>query len=423
MVGSNLHKQGESGAPPGWDLDALQVPRRGPLEGLHVLDLTQLIAGPFCTKVLAQFGASVIKVERPIVGDACRALEPSAGHHGADRSLSFLDLNLNKAGMTLDLTSTEAKGVFARLVMGADVVVESGRPGWLARLGFSYERLQKLRADVILVSISNFGQTGPYRDLPASELVLYAMGHEMYGTGWIGEEPMSMAPRLNLCFAGQTAALATTAAVFGRKFHGFGEWIDVSIMETFLSSIDRRADSLVAYAYTGEKMKREGKAEEGLLPPYTRCKDGYIHMTVKSERSWRRLQSAVNEPWIRRLSYPWGDPEKTCELLDKWETWCAERPRLEVIAACQSGGVTCAPVNSIADLLDDPQLVERRFFRNVTHPVVGTASYAGLPFSLNDLSEAPWTPAPTLGQHTAGILADLGYTKAEIGTLAKSGAI
>ncbi len=386
-----------------------------------MLDLTQLVAGPFCTKVLAQFGASVIKIERPVAGDAARVLEPSVRDHGgAEGSLLFLDMNLNKSGMTLDLRTNEGKVVFGRLVEGADVVVESGRPGRLAALGFSYQRLQELRPDIILVSISNFGQSGPYRDLPASELVLYAMGHEMYGTGWVGEEPMAMAPRLNLCFAGQTAALATTAGVLGRTFHGSGDWIDVSIMETFMSSIDRRADSLVSYAYTGEKMQREAKAEEGLLPPYTLCKDGYVHMTVKSEVSWRRLQAAVDEPWIRQLRYPWGDPVLTRELLHKWWAWCAERSRREVIATCQSCRVTCAPVNSIADLFDDPQLVSRRYFRHVTHPVVGEATYSGLPFSLDGLFDDAWTPAPTLGQHTWGILADLGYTDAEIGALSTS---
>ena len=226
--------------PPGWRNRAQEraASPAGPLQGVRVVDLTQFVAGPYCTKLLAIYGAAVIKVERPTTGDAMRHVAPFVHGDPDNDSLAFLDLNVDKLGITLDLATAEGAEILWRLLEGADMVVESGKPGALARLGFSYESLVARLDKPVLISISNFGQTGPYRDLPASELVLYAMGHEMYGTGWKGEEPMTTAPRLNLYLAGQTAAIAATAALLAARMTGRGDWVDVSIMET-LTRLDR----------------------------------------------------------------------------------------------------------------------------------------------------------------------------------------
>jgi crotonobetainyl-CoA:carnitine CoA-transferase CaiB-like acyl-CoA transferase len=185
----------------------------GPLAGVRVIDLTQYVAGPYCTKLLALYGAEVIKVERPDGGDPMRMVGPFVDAPHPDRALAFLDLNVNKLGVTLDLHSEDGRKSLLELVRSADIVVESFRPGTLDRLGLGWQALQAVRPDLVMTSISNFGQTGRYRDLPASEIVLYGMGHEMFGTGLAGREPLSMAPRLNLYFAGQTAAVATLGAL------------------------------------------------------------------------------------------------------------------------------------------------------------------------------------------------------------------
>ncbi|MHB8328090.1 MAG: CaiB/BaiF CoA transferase family protein [Acidimicrobiales bacterium] len=396
----------------------------GPLAGTRVLDLTQHVAGPYCTKLLALFGATVIKVERPGVGDRMRQVGPFAGAPGGERSLAFLDLNVNKIGITLDLAHAKGKKILRDLLAGADLVVESGKPGSIGRLGFSYDEITKTSPQATLVSISNFGQTGPYRDLPASELVLYAMGHEMFGTGWDGEEPMSTAPRLNLYFAGQTAAVAGVGAVVGQRLHGRGDWVDVSIMETLLSSIDRRADSLVAFAYTGEKMTRKKVESAGILPPYTRCRDGYLHMTLGSEVQWRRLQLAVGEEWINALEYPFPVPSRAAkEFITRWRRWCLRRVRGDVVGLCQSAGVTCAPVNSVANLLEDEHLAARRYFHTLSHPVAGSAQYAGLPMRFAATPGVFWRAAPTLGQDTGAVLGELGYDAHELTSLAHAGVI
>jgi crotonobetainyl-CoA:carnitine CoA-transferase CaiB-like acyl-CoA transferase len=407
--------------PPGWGnrIESGAIPA-GPLHGVRVVDLTQLVAGPYCTKLLALYGATVIKVEPPGTGDAMRHIAPFVHNDPENDSLAFLDLNVDKLGVTLDLRTSDGAEILWRLFEGAHMIVESGKPGALARLGFFYEALKARLHNPVLVSISNFGQTGPYRDLPASELVLYAMGHEMHGTGLKGEEPMMTAPRLNLYLAGQTAAIAAMAALFAARMSDHGDWVDVSIMETLTSSIDRRADSLVSFAYTGEKMQRKSVESVGILPPYTPCVDGYIHMTLGSEIQWRRLQNAVGEDWIKSLEYPYPVPsEAASEFISVWRSWCKGRTKSSVIGMCQSAGVTCAPLNNVADLVDDEHLRARGYFVELDRPDTGRVLYPGLPLRFSDTPGELRRSAPALGQDTADVLADLGYQPDDLADLAR----
>jgi crotonobetainyl-CoA:carnitine CoA-transferase CaiB-like acyl-CoA transferase len=398
----------------------------GPLEGLRVVDLTQGAAGPYCTRMLAIFGATVIKVERPKTGDLMRHIGPFVGDQpGPDRSLSFLHLNVNKQGITLNLASESGHRLAAELIRGADVVVESFRPGTMDRLGLGYEALKAIRPGIVLTSLSNFGQTGPYRDLPASEIVLYGMGHEMFGTGQPDAEPMSMAPRVNLHFAGQTAAVATMAAVLASQSHGQGEWIDVSLMETYASSVDRRAISLTAYDYTGEKMVRIASVQGMSVPtPYNPCQDGYFHITVGPPK-WADFVKVVGEEFIRdpKFAPPLTDPLAREEFDAFWIPWCMERTKREIVQIFQAGGVPCAPVNSIADLLQDPQLKVRGYFRRLHHKSVGDADYAGLPFQMHGTPGAVERPAPRLGESNAAVYGELGYSASDLAKLASTGVI
>lgn len=399
----------------------------GPLAGLRVIDFSQGAAGPYCTRLLALYGATVIKVERPRTGDPMRYVGPFAGDQpGADRSLAFLHLNVNKQSVTLDLASTSGRAIALALVAGADVVVESFRPGTMARFGLAYDELRAVKPAIVLTSISNFGQSGPYRDLPASEIVLYAMGHEMYGTGQPDGSPMSMAPRVNLHFAGQTAAVATMAAVLGQRAHGGGEWIDCSIMEAFVSSVDRRAISLTAYDYTGEKMVRLASvAGIAIPPPYNICADGYFHCTVGSGPWWTAFVDALDQAFLRepRFAPPLTDPVLREEFDAFWIPWCMARTKREIVEIFQKHGLPVAPVNSIADLMQDPQLVEREFFRAVTHPIAGNAAYAGLPFIMAETPGALCTAAPLLGADNARIFGPLGYSAEDLARLAAAGVL
>ena len=399
---------------------------QGPLEGLRVLDLTHGASGPYCTRLLAAYGASVTKVERPRVGDLMRHMAPFVqGKPGSDRSLSFLHLNTNKLGITLNLSCASGQKIATELVRSSDVVVESFQPGTMERLGLGYDRLQQIRPGIILTSISNFGQSGPYRDLPASEIVLYGMGHEMYGTGQPDAEPMSMAPRVNLHFAGQNAAVATVGAALGQANHGGGDWIDVSIMETFVSSVDRRAISITAYDYTGEKMVRLASVQGiGIPPPYNPCADGYFHITVGTIW-WPAFIAAVGEAFIQdpRFAPPLTDPLLREEFDAFWIPWCMDRTKREIVERFQAKGLPCAPVNSVADLMDDPQLAARGFFSELSHPATGEARYPGLPFAMRDTPGALIRSAPTLGQDNDAVFGNLGYTAQDCVVLAATGVI
>jgi crotonobetainyl-CoA:carnitine CoA-transferase CaiB-like acyl-CoA transferase len=386
-------------------------PTHGPLAGLRVVDLTHHVAGPFCTKLLAAYGAEVIKVERPGCGDPARGLAPFIGSTpDPEGSLAFLDLNSGKLGVTLDLAAPPARDLLLRMVGDADVVVESFRPGVMDRLGLSYEELDRARPGIVVTSLSSFGQTGPYRDLSASEIVLYAMGHAMFGTGQPDREPLSMAPRLSLYFAGLTACVATVSAVLGRRRNDGGDHADVSIMETLLASIDRRADSLVACDYCGERMDRLSVMPDAVPPMYNRCRDGYFTVVVGGRTQWGRLAQALDAPWIldARFVPPTADAEARAEFEAYWSAWCAARGKHEIVDHLQAAGLAAAPINTVADVVDDPHLAARRFFPVVADPRTGPVRHTGLPFVPAATRGGVRRPAPRLGEHNAVVFGRYG---------------
>jgi len=396
----------------------------GPLRSLTVLDLTQHVAGPYAAKLLGLYGARVIKVERPRVGDCMRREGPFVGDvPGENRSLAFLDLNVNKLGITLDLSQPRGREILLELVRRADVVLESFRPGTLERWHLGYDVLREAQPRIVLTSITNFGQDGPYRDLLASEIVLFAMGGAMYATGT--DEPLMLAPRVQLHYAGLVAATATLGALMGRRLHGRGEHVDISIFEALAASVDRRADALVAYAYCGEKTERARNPTQAFPPVYSRCRDGYvvIHLPYIA---WPKLAAALQAPWLRDLKPAQlapGTPERA-EVERLWTQWCESRDRATITETLQAVGIACAPVNWPADLFTVPQLTARGFFRTVHHPEVGPALYAGLPFLMRrEQPPGPSTPAPRLGEHNEQVYGELGLSRQELRALAEQGVI
>jgi crotonobetainyl-CoA:carnitine CoA-transferase CaiB-like acyl-CoA transferase len=222
------------------------------LSDVKVLDLTWHIAGPYCTKLLADFGADVIKIERPGEGDPARKMGPFPhGKAHPERCGLFLHLNTNKKGITLNLKSHKGRKIFKELVKFVDIVVESFSPRVMPSLGLSYENLKRVNPSLVMTSISNFGHNGPYRDFKASEIVEYAMGGEMYSTGIEGREPLKLGGNVVQYQAGTIAAVATMGALFAARYQGVGQHVDVSIMETQAGTVDRRLQHLLAYAYGG----------------------------------------------------------------------------------------------------------------------------------------------------------------------------
>jgi CoA:oxalate CoA-transferase len=407
--------------------DAAPFPRfEGPLSGVVVVDLTRHVAGPACTRLLAVSGATVIKVEEPRRGDPMRWIGPFAGDQpGADRSLGFLDLNAGKLGVTLDLGTASGRALLLELVDRADLLVESFSPGVMASWGLSWEVLRQRRPRLVITSITSFGQDGPYRDIRATEIVLYAMGHAMNAGGGAQSPPLALAPMVALRTAGATAMLGTVAALFAARVNGEGDHVDVSIMETFLASIDRRADSLVAYAYNGETTTRESLARRRIPPLYNRCADGWFQLGVRNLRSWRRLLALLGPRWTAAFGdrYPLPEGPLAVDFDLRWTEWCSNHGKAEIAAMLQDIGVSCAPLNDVGDLLDDPHLRERGFFCELAHPLAGAARYAGVPFRMSATPGGLQRPAPLLGADNALVLGALGHSSDDLLALASAGVV
>ena len=397
----------------------------GALSDLRVLDFTHYIAGPYATKLLADYGAHVLKVERPGIGDASRRLGPFPGDVShLEKSGTFLHLNTNKRSLTLNLKSPEGRDIVKQLVEDVDVVVESFRPDQMGSYGLDYEMLRTINPQIVMTSISNFGQTGPYKDFKASDIIIYGMGGEMYSTGLEDREPLKLGEHVVLYQAGAIAATATLGAVFAEG----SQHVDVSLMETQLGSIDRRMSMLLAYQYNGEISKRSATATAGGYPNGVFiCQDGYVQI-AGGRNYFERVVVMMGAPDVL-LEERWYTPEAQYdpELEDEFNTyfipWCLERTKREIWHVAQEVGVLSAPINAASDFAGDSEFHKRGAFAEIEHPFAGNLTYPGRPFIMN---ESPWSvrrPAPLLGQHTDEVLCSLGYTEGKIELLREQGII
>ena len=386
-----------------------------PLSDLRVLDLTHGIAGPYCTKLLADFGANVIKVERPDTGDFARSLGPfSQDIPHLEKSGLFLYLNTNKRGIVLDLKAPQGVETVKALVTDADILVENFRPGVMAQLGLDYETLSEVNTNLVMTSISNFGQTGPYRDYLASELTLFAMGGRMSASGLPDRYPLKLGGNHVQYQAGNVAAMATLFAWYAQRYQGMGgQHVDVSIFETQMASINSRMPSLLHYQYTGERGRRFGPLRLGYPSGYYPCQDGYISV-MGAGPVWPRTVAMLGMPELLndpRFGLPLGQlsPEGKEEFeATIWFPWLMSRTKRQVIEECQAYGVLSGPIDTTDEVMDhNPQLQFREYFVEVDHPSAGNLRYPGAPI----YAPRKWwqinRPAPLLGQHTQEVLDEL----------------
>jgi crotonobetainyl-CoA:carnitine CoA-transferase CaiB-like acyl-CoA transferase len=397
------------------------------LSDVKVLDLTWYITGPYCTKLLADYGADVIKVERPAEGDPTRRMGPfpeDIPH--PEKSALFLHLNTNKRGITLNLKSEAGRRIVKEIVREADIVVESFRPGVMSQLGLDYDTLSRINPKLVMTSISSFGQTGPYRDFKAADIVAYALGGPMFSTGIPDREPLKVYNNAVQYQAGVCAAVATMTTLFGSEMRGEGEMVDISIMETQAAGIDRTPTFRIAYQYTGEVNERL-PTTQGFATGAFPCKDGYV--TIMGGAIWfHKLAAMLEMPEL--LQHPvyanlmeQAKPEVAEEFLTILLPWLLDRTKREVWEAAQAQKMLSSPIYTTEDMLTDPHYNERGFWVDIDHPQAGTHKYPGAPFKM---SETPWQikkPAPLLGQHNEEVLSDQGYSKEEIVILRQQGVI
>lgn len=382
-----------------------------PLSGLRIIDLTWNTAGPFCTRMLGDYGADVIKIEPP-GGDPARLLPPHyRDEPGLERSGLFLFLNTNKRSMVLDLKSAADRERLIELVRGADALIENFSPGTMERLGLGYEVLRAVNPRLVMTAISNFGQDGPYRDWQGIDLTLYAMGGVMYASGERNHEPLKLAGRQTGFYAGMVAALATATALRAAATSGQGDYIDLSIYETATHSIDLRLARLMSYQYTGRYTSRPAIASNvgsGVFP----CADGWFYLGAGAARLDTVIRM-IEQPEL--LTQPeWAtvaarvQPGRVDEFSAYLLPWTLSHTKVEILTACMEHGVLGAPINTIADLLEDRNFVQRGFFQQIDHPTTGPLTYPGYHFQLRtDEPMPPRQRAPLLGEHTDEVLAEV----------------
>ncbi len=399
------------------------------LEGLRVVDFSTGVAGASCTKLFADYGADVIKVE-PTGGDPLRRVPPFAGDiPDPERGLLFLSLNTNKRSVSLNLETEDGLTLARSLAATADIVVESDEPGAMAEIGLGYEDLCETRPGVVYASITPWGQDGPYVDLGfrASELTLQGMGGPVIQTGSADREPLKLGGNVAQIQAGTVAAYAVMLAVLRAEAGGEGDHIDVSIYETQAGSRDRRTIGLTTYAYQGTISGRRTLSGYALASGVQPCLDGEVDILAPGPKihDFVRMIGREDLAGDPRLNQPPPtlDPAFVQEIATAYLGWSMQRTKRDAVAEAQSYGLLAGIINTTDDLITDPHYRDRGVWETVEHPVAGTFEYPGRTLLLSDTPRPPAHRAPLFGEHTAEVLAELGVPRERLVTLRGVGAI
>lgn len=390
------------------------------LDDVRVLDLTQVMAGPYCCQLLGDLGAEVIKVE-PKTGDATRRM----GFFGkGDDAMAFLAVNRNKRGITLDLKSPEGLEVFYRLVDEADVVVENYRPGVAKRLGIDYETLSARNPRLVYASISGFGQTGPYGARGGYDLIAQAMSGLMSVTGEPGSNPVKAGVPVADLGAGIFATLGILSALLGREKTGRGQQVDVSLFESALSLMVWETSE---HWGTGGIPQPMGSAHR-LAAPYQalRTRDGHLVVGASNQGLWERMCAALDRedlPTDERFVTNLDRMANLGELVEELEKTLTGADAEHWITVLGEAGVPAGPLYNVRQAVEDPHTLARGMVQEVEHPVEGVVKTLGVPVKLSDTPGTIRRPAPLLGQHTDEILAELGYDSDAIAALRDAAAV
>lgn len=392
----------------------------GPLEGLRVIDLTRVLAGPFCAMMLADMGAEVIKIERPGTGDDSRSFGP----YQNGESAYFMSINRGKKSVCLNLKNPEAKTIFLKLIKDADIVVENFKPGVMEKLGLSYDILAKINPRIVYAASSGFGHSGPYSKRPAYDLIIQGMGGLMSITGPGKGQPTKVGSSVADIFSGVFTTIGILAAVNERNTTGRGQMVDVAMYDCMVSILE---NAIARYTTTGVDPVPIGNTHPS-ISPFTSVKtsDGYINIACGNDILWERLCKLIGKvELVNDVKYKTNEDRtnnmpKLLKILNeaissnKTEYW---------LKKFDEANVPAGPINSISDIMKDPQILARNMIVELTHPKAGLTKVPGTPIKFSRTQSEVKEPSPLLGEHTVEILESLGYSKSQIKGFKESGVI
>lgn len=391
------------------------------LENVTVLDLTRVLAGPYTGMVLADFGANVIKIESPGTGDDSRAFGPFV----KNESTYFMSLNRGKKSITLNLKKPEAQEVFKELVKQADVVLENYRTGTMEKFGLGYEELKKINPKIIYSACTGFGHTGPYAFDPAYDVIVQGMGGIMSITGQADGEPTRVGASVGDITAGLFSAIGVMTALFVRETTGLGQKVDVGMLDCQVAILE---NAIARYVNSGVVPKPIGNRHPSITPFESfKAKDGYVIIAIGNDTLWQKFCTLVgHDDWAADERFT-TNPKRTEHqpLLKEMITPVFTTKTVdEWIQLLKEAGIPVGPINTVDRVLQDPQILAREMLVETDHPVAGKIKMAGVPIKLSETPGKVEAPAPTLGQHTEEILAQmLNYDSAKIEALRSAGAL
>lgn len=395
---------------------------KGILDGIKVLDLSRVLAGPYCSMLLADMGADVIKIEIPGKGDDSRAFGPYVNGESA----YYMNLNRNKRGITLNLKTEEGKKIFLAMVEKADVVLENFRPGTMEKLGIGYDKLKEVNPGIVYGCVSGFGHYGPYSERAGYDIIGQAMGGLMSVTGWPGGEPTRTGTAMGDVLGGLSVTIGVLAAVVNKIRTGEGQKVDVSLVDSVVSSLEIITQ---IYLTTGRIPERIGNRYESTYPYDSfKVKDGSIVIACGNDKLFKILANDMGKPelitderFVRNIDRV-SNHKQLKEIIEAWTVNFTIDELVERLLVLK---IPAAPINTIDRIVKDPHIaVAREMFVKIDHPVAGKTTVTGNHIKFSELKTEIKTPAPTLGQHNYEVYNEiLGLSKKSIDELKKKNVI